>query len=545
MNQPSIGNHQPDAKSAPTQSGAGSRWKVWVFPAFIFACWFLAVRHLSPDWTINEQYHYGWLVPLLALYLVKVRFERCPAPGPAPSRSHARWLILGLALASVVSMPLREANMQWRSMGWWLTALAVAATLLGFWQTGGKAWLRHFIFPVLFFYTAVPLWRGLEEGGMHWLMQHNALLSVEVLHWFGIEVQARGNLIALPSGTLGVDEACSGIRSLQGTLMLTLFLGEILALTWPRRLALLLSGIVWALITNVVRTATLGWIADRRGLPAMEASHDTAGYTVLAICSALVGATAWILHHRSPARPVAVGFPKIDTARIAVRLRALATPSAIALALLVAGLVLNEIWFRLHERADIPLAPWRFRLPIERPDFQRTEIAPRIRADLRFDEGYGGKWRDPSGLRWQALYFRWLPGRNAAQTVAVHDPRACLAAVGMKEAAPLPRLNLTLGEISLPIDAYHFRDGAQDLFVFNCLVEDVRRGEAQRQVREDNTISSRFVAALAGKRHRGQRRFEVAVWGAPNAASAEGSFRKLLETQVQIGSAPRAGSGLR
>ena len=100
-------------------------------------------------------------------------------------------------------------------------------------------------------------------------------------------------------------------------------------------------------------------------------------------------------------------------------------------------------------------------------------------------------------------------------------------------------------EISLPIDAYHFRDGPQDVFVFNCLVEDVRRGEAQTKVREDNTISSRFVAALAGKRHRGQRRIEVAVWGAPDAASAEGSFRKLLETQVQTGFPPRAGSNSR
>ena len=297
MNHPLTGNDEE------SEAGNPRRWMVWMLPAFILACWILAILHLSPDWTLNEQYHYGWIVPLLALYLVKVRFEQCPAADPAPSTTRTRWILLAIALFSIVSMPLREANMQWRSMGWWLTGLAATATLLGFWQAGGRSWLRHFIFPVLFFYTAVPLWRGFEENGMHWLMQHNARLSVEVLHWFGIEVQARGNLIALPSGTLGVDEACSGIRSLQGTLMLTLFLGEILAFSWPRRMALLLSGVVWALITNVARTATLGWIADRRGMNAMEASHDTAGYTVLVICSVLVGATAWLLHRRSPAPP--------------------------------------------------------------------------------------------------------------------------------------------------------------------------------------------------------------------------------------------------
>ena len=307
MNHPPIGNPGALAPESLAEPGGPRRWAALFPPAFIVACWILAIRHLSSDWTLNEQYHYGWLVPLLALYLVKVRFEQCPAPSPSPATGRVGFIFILVALASALTMPLREANMQWRSMGWWLTGLAATATLLGFWQAGGRRWLRHFIFPVLFIFTAVPLLRGIEENSMRWLMQHNARLAVEVLQWFGVEGYAKGNLITVPAGTLGVDEACSGIRSLQGTLMLTLFLGEILALTWPRRLALLLSGIGWALITNVVRTATLGWIADRRGMPAMEASHDTAGYTVLAICSALVGATAWGLHRRSPTRPVAVG----------------------------------------------------------------------------------------------------------------------------------------------------------------------------------------------------------------------------------------------
>ena len=317
--------------------------------------------------------------------------------------------------------------------------------------------------------------------------------------------------------------------------MLTLFLGEILSFTWTRRIALLLAGAAWALVTNVARTAVLGWIADRQGMVAMEASHDTAGYTVLVICSLLVGATAWLLHRSVAAAP----STRVDSAGIAQRLRELATPAAACIAILIAGLFLTETWFRLHERSDIPLAPWRFRLPIDRPGFERTTIAPTIRADLRFDEGYGGKWRDESGLRWQALYFRWLPGRNSAQTVGVHDPRACLAAVGMKEVTTLSALDLSRGGIPLPVDAYHFLDGPHDVFVFNCLAEDVRRGESQTRVREDNSISSRFVAALAGKRHRGQRRLEVAVWGTSDANVANAALRKLMDSQIQVGDAKR------
>ena len=534
MNHPLIGNPGALAPESLAVPGDPRRWLAWLLPIFVVSCWFQAIRHLSSDWTLNEQYHYGWLVPLLALYLVKVRFEQCPAPSPAPAKGRVGLIFILLAFASALTMPLREANMQWRSMGWWLTGLAATATVLGFWQAGGGRWLRHFIFPVLFFFTAVPLLRGVEENSMRWLMQHNAKLAVEVLHWFGVAGYAKGNLITVPAGTLGVDEACSGIRSLQGTLMLTLFLGEILALSWPRRFALLVSGVFWALITNVGRTVTLGLIANHGGLQTMEHWHDSAGYTVLAMCSALVGATAWLLNRSSHSQPVAKPPDAIDLPAIARRFCAVAAPCGAGIAMLAAGLAGTELWFRIHERSDIPLAPWRFRMPIERPTFQRTEIAPRVRADLRFDEGYGGHWQDDSGHRWQALYFRWKPGRNAAQTVGVHDPRACLAAVGMKEIGSLPKLDITVGDVRLPVDAYHFSDGPQDVFVFNCLVEDVRRGEAQNRVREDNSISSRFAAAFAGKRHRGQRRIEIAVWGKPDAASAEESLRKLLGSQIQI-----------
>ena len=270
----------------------------------------------------------------------------------------------------------------------------------------------------------------------------------------------------------------------------------------------------------------------------MEASHDTAGYTVLAICSALVALTAWLLYRRMPTAGTPAAPVLIDTASIARRFSSLSTPAIVGLAILSTGMLATESWFRLHERSEIPLTPWRFRLPIEKPDFQRTEIAPRIRADLRFNEGYGGKWTD-SGLRWQALYFRWLPGRNAAQTVGVHDPRACLAAAGMKEIAVLPPLPISLGDVSFLVDAYHFLDGTQDVYVYNCLAEDVRRGEAQTRIREDNSISSRFVATLAGKRHRGQRRLEVAIWGGSDASAAEKAFRQLLATQIEAGERPR------
>ena len=49
---------------------------------------------------------------------------------------------------------------------------------------------------------------------------------VEVLGWTGIPAIQHGNLIEVGTGTVGVSEACSGIRSFQTSLMISLFFGE-------------------------------------------------------------------------------------------------------------------------------------------------------------------------------------------------------------------------------------------------------------------------------------------------------------------------------
>jgi hypothetical protein len=55
-------------------------WRKLALPGFGLLCWFLAIRHLSSDWTLNEQYHDGWTVPLSALHQIWMRLENPPAP---------------------------------------------------------------------------------------------------------------------------------------------------------------------------------------------------------------------------------------------------------------------------------------------------------------------------------------------------------------------------------------------------------------------------------------------------------------------------------
>jgi len=518
----------------PQLKSAAFCWRALALPGFALLSWFLAVRHLSAEWTLNEQYHFGWLVPLLALYLVRMRLENAPAPGSV------RWPwaipagIVLVAVAEVVLLPLREANADWRLLGWLLTGLAVWVTLLAFAQVGGRPWMRHFAYPVLFFFTSVPWPRPVEIEVMQWLMQHNARLAAELLHWLGVGAEVQGNLIRLSSGTLGVDEACSGIRSLQGALMATLFVGEIFELKSSRRVFLLLAGAGWALLTNAGRTVFLALMRERGGSEALDRWHDPAGYWTLGACVVAVTFTGWLLRRgqrgtRTPRRGAVGDEPRPAWSK---RLAVSAGAAGAGMVLILAGWGGTELWFRMQEASVTKVAVWSFEQPTRAARFEVVEQSSRVRAELRYDFHSGGRWLDAEGRRWVAHYFRWNPGRNAVRTVIVHDPRVCIGATGKELVETLPGVSHRVGGIVLPFDGYRFRERGEDVFVFNCVAEDVRRGPGHEPEGGEVTISSRLEAVLAGKRNLGQRRLELAVWGARDAATAQEAFKDLLREQV-------------
>lgn len=526
-------------------SGA-ARWRALAPPSFVLLCWLLAVRHLSAEWTLNEQYHYGWIVPLLTLYLVRMRLEATPVPA---SRPPSRWTAVAFLLiagAEALLLPIREANADWRLLGWVLSGLAAGATLVAFGQAGGFSWMTHFCFPVLFFFTAVPWPRPMEIEVMQWLMQHNAMLAAELLGWLGIHAEVQGNLIRLPGGTVGVDEACSGIRSLQASIMATLYVGEIFALKRWRRVFLLLAGAGWALLTNATRTLFLALMTNRGGEDALDRWHDPAGHWILGMCVGGVILTAWLLR---PARLVSRTAKRTPAAagnacpNWKQRLSISAGAALVGIFLIGTGSAATEAWFRVQEKSVTQVIRWHFKQPTHAAQFETIELSRHVRGELLYDSHSGGRWQDETGRRWVANYFRWEPGRNAVRTVMVHDPRVCLGATGKELVETLPILNHRLGDVVLPFDAYWFREKGTDVFVFNCVIEDARRGLGQDREGTVLTTASRLDAVRAGKRNLGQRRLEAAVWGATDAMAARLAFVQMLREQLVIETPSAASAG--
>ncbi len=75
-----------------------------------------------------------------------------------------------------------------------------------------------------------------------------ANVAAETAMLLGIPAQVEGNLIRVSAGLLGLNEACSGIRSLQTSLMIGLLFGELKRLSFLRRVALVIGAVVIALL---------------------------------------------------------------------------------------------------------------------------------------------------------------------------------------------------------------------------------------------------------------------------------------------------------
>jgi exosortase len=506
-------------------------WPITVVILFLGLVWFEAVRQLKPEWSFNPQYSYGWSVPFLAAYLFWRRWPSRPVAEPASGRLVAILSMFVLALAVFPIRFLAEANPDWRFLSWAIAIVSVALSMLAIFVIGGRPWARYFAFPILFFLIAVPWPTQIEQIVIQNLMRAVTSINVTLLQLLGIPALQHGNVIEVGSGLIGIEEACSGVRSLQATLMISLFLGELYLFTPSRRILLIVAGAALAFVCNVVRTALLVWTGARNGAHSIEAWHDPAGFTILIVC--LFGLWLISLKMRRSSADEVDGHPAgNDNAQFSLFAR-VALPLAIVLLLSEAGV---QIWYRAHAQRSI--SRWTVSWPSSEPEYQQVPIAPESAALLQYSSGGGASWQGPDGRHWMMYFFNWLPGRTAALFVKIHRPDVCLPASGLT----LERDNgiklLSINGVNLPVRSYRFDDHGIPLHVFYCYwdarsnYENVAAAEE-----EDWSAQGRVRAALRGRREVGAQMLEIIVWNYDDDALANDALQQQLAAIVHKTSA--------
>ncbi|MDQ6621936.1 MAG: exosortase/archaeosortase family protein [Verrucomicrobiota bacterium] len=364
-----------------------------VFALAVFGFfWLEVISRLRFEWTVNPQYGYGWTVPFLAAYIFWRRWQSAPEPARPATTLWPALLIIAAALCVIPVRLIQEANPDWRILSWCLAFAAVAISFAGIYLAGGTRWLRHFAFPVLFFLVAVPWPTQFEQAVIQGLMRAVAGINVEVLNAIGISAVQQGNVIELKSGLVGIDDACTGVRSLQATFMVSLFLGEFYEFAIARRVLLVIVGACLAFLCNLVRTFLLVYIGAERGTEAIKSWHDPAGLTILMACLFGLWGVSMLMSRGSKTAPTQ---PNESSRPAGFRI-----PRAIViilLALTVSAEAVTQVWYGVHEARAARVEPWSVAWPTEATNWKPLPVAEQAQELLRYNDGGGGTWSGDDG----------------------------------------------------------------------------------------------------------------------------------------------------
>jgi exosortase len=403
---------------------------------------------LWPVWIHNPDLSHGILMPVIFCFLVY------------QSRSEGPWrflngraatvvsgLLVACALGLLILAGLYAAVLDWSHA---LVIFLLAGSLAFFLAAGLAAFANRRLQFVPCNWTAVaaaslwllcaPIPPGTYSRITAALQLWVSVRVVQSLHLLGVPAFRDGNIIELAHARVGVEEACSGVRSLVSCIFAGLFFSaSLVTRPWSRVLIILLAPIL-ALAMNFVRSLALTLMASR-GIEIEGFWHNITGFAVLGITAALLGGLAVLLRRSQSAFAEASADGSANAS-------ARADPASVAWLSVALGLaVALVIFFYANTRsfsrdnrgavpdllAILPSSEAGWRVKTTGDLYQFRDI---LQTDLLAQRVY---WRGLGSEHTEIILYLayWRPGQAPVSIVASHTPDACWPGSGW-EARTLP-----------------------------------------------------------------------------------------------------------
>jgi exosortase len=241
--------------------------------------YFAIVGGLVTQWRHDENYSHGFLVVPIAAFIAWRRRQQLIDAPLQPALAGAAIVAVNLLLYVGGRFGAELFLSRVSLVG------VIAGTIAFVW---GRAHLRILAFPLAFLLFMVPL-PAIVFNQLTMPLQAVASFAGELaIRASGIPVLRDGNVLQLPSRTLEVAEACSGIRSIVSLLMLAVVVGYFTERRNGRRVLLAVAAIPIAILANALRVAGTGVASEWISPAAAEGFfHEFSGIVLFGV--ALLG----------------------------------------------------------------------------------------------------------------------------------------------------------------------------------------------------------------------------------------------------------------
>jgi len=251
---------------------------------------------LVADWWTDPNDSHGFIVPIFCAWVIWKERKRL-ADTPRRPSWYGLLVITGALGLLVLGTLGAELYLSRTSLLFLLAGLAI--------QFRGWRFFQSMLFPWGVLFLMVPLPAIISNQITLPLQFQASRLASGLLEMVGVPVLREGNVIQLPSLTLDVVEACSGLRSLVSLITLAVLYGYLFERRSWLRLLLVLVAAPIAVVANGVRIMGSGilgqyWSPDK----AEGFFHMFTGWLIFVISFSLMmifhGALSWFARKRKP-----------------------------------------------------------------------------------------------------------------------------------------------------------------------------------------------------------------------------------------------------
>lgn len=279
---------QASPPSAPDTAGGDSPAKrfPWLaiafFAAILLICYSEVLHRLVLHWAADQDMGHGFFVPFVAGYvawnnrdrLARVPWKRC------------YWgLLLMLWGALQMLAGSLGAELFLARTAFLISLVGLILTLAG-WKV-----VRVLAFPLVLLLFMIPIPRIVYSQITLPLQFFASQVAETLLGLIGIPALRDGNILQLPSETLSVVEACSGIRSLLSLSFLSLIYAYLFDKKVWMRWALLISTVPIAIAANAGRITLTGILGEYKPALAHGFFHTLEGSVLFVVALAILVAT--------------------------------------------------------------------------------------------------------------------------------------------------------------------------------------------------------------------------------------------------------------